>query len=285
MKRIILLFLLAGVQLFAQSYYEMKKEAYALYHDGDKKHAFSKVNQFIQEHPQSLQAQNLLAVLYYWSGDLQKSRHLLEGILAHQSFPQAKKLLARIESKQGKTKSYQSIKRANQQAVSNDLTYLLSKIQDNPNDTQNRALLAKYYFKIGAYQKAFDMAHEVLVIDPNDKKMQTITQHLSQKYKLSYSAALENESVVDKNQAKKMLQKLHQEKKYAAFYNLYEALKNSHVVFSQNEYVNILHTAIMLGKYKEAEMLFAKGVLPVNKYTLQVQLLLSKKLHQSVASR
>ena len=96
---------------------------------------------------------------------------------------------------------------------------------------------------------------------------------------------IDDESVVDKTKAKSMLVKLHHNKKYNAYFNLYEALHNAHVAFSQKEYIDILHVAIMIGKYKEAKQILDKGLLPINKQTLKVQLLLSKKLSRSVASR
>ena len=115
--------------------------------------------------------------------------------------------------------------------------------------------------------------------------MQKISAHLEDTYKLSYSDAIDDESMVDKTKAKALLAQLNHEKKYNAYFNLYEALRNAHVAFSKKEYVDILHVAIMIGKYQEAQNIIKRGLIPVNKYTLKVQLLLSKKLAQSVASR
>ena len=286
MKRFILgLLFLTATQLMAASYWDMKKEAYAAYHRGDKTGAIAIAQKFAQEHPKSDKAQNLLAVLYYWHGENEKAHTILRNLLSHTTYPEAAKLLARIEAKMGsksKKMSYQAMRKRNQ---STDLEYLRAQIENNPQDIQNRVLLSKYYFKHNAYQKAYDMAHEALEIDPHHKKMQTIVSHLEKRYKLSYSGAIDDESVVDKAKAKALLHKLHQEKKYAAFYNLYKALKDSHVAFSKKEYVDILHTAIMLGKYQEAQEMILKGKLAVNRDTLKVQLLLAKKLSQSVASR
>jgi tetratricopeptide (TPR) repeat protein len=289
-KLILLLLLMSTTQLLAESYWDMKKEAYTRYKAGDKSEAIKMVEEFVQKHPKSYKGKNLLAVLHYWSGDYKKAEIILEEIVSNTTFPEAEKLLKSVKKKVTKKekvakKSYRSIKKANQKGQLTDLEYLLSKVEQNPQDIENRILLSKFYFKMQEYQKAYDLAHEVLEIDPHQKKMKTIVSHLEKRYKLSYSGDMDDGSVVDKEKAKKLLKKLHKEKKYNAYYNLYEALKSAHVIFTQQEYVDILHTAIMLGKYKEANALLAQGRIPVNKQTLKVQLLLSKKLSQSVASR
>ncbi len=280
----------ASSTLFAQSYWEMKKEAYGTYKSGDKRKAFRVIDDFISKHPKEYKAQNLSAVLHYWSGEYQKSKGILEKIVASTDFPEASKLLSRINAKMGKRSkqkrtSYKAIRTANKKSQSTDLEYLVSQVEKNPQDIKNRVLLSKFYFKIQEFQKSYDLAHEVLEINPHNKKMKTITAHLEKQYKLSYSGMIDDESVVDKTKAKAMLAKLYHDKKYNAYFNLYDALKNAHVAFSQSEYIDILHVAIMIGKYQEAQSLIEKGVLPVNKQTLKVQLLLSKKLSHSVASR
>jgi len=275
--------LLSSTTLFAQSYWEMKKEAYATYKSGDKKKALHMVDTFISQNPQDYKAQNLSAVLNYWSGNNKKAKGLLEGILSHTDSPDAKKLLISINNKMGiqsksNMTSYKAIKKENRKSQSTDLEYLVSKVAENPQDIQNRVLLSKFYFKIQEFQKSYDLAHEVLSIDPNNKSMISMSTHLKDKYKLSYSGLIDDESAVDKQKAKQMLKKLHREKKFHAYYNLYEALDNANVAFTKDEYVDVLHVAIMIGKYKVAQSIIDKGVLPVNKKTLKVQKLLSMKL-------
>jgi len=282
--------LLLSTTLFAQSYLEMKKEVYSVYKSGDKERAFTMVNAFITQNPKDTKAQNLSAVLYYWSGENKKAKMILEKIVSKTDFPEAQKLLTHINKKLGKVSkrkktSYKTVQKENVKSQATDLEYLVSKVADNPQDIQNRVLLSKFYFKIQEFQKAYDLAHEVLTIDSKNKKMQTIVTHLESKYKLSYSGAIDEESVVDKQKAKQMLTKLHREKKYNSYFNLYEALNDAHVAFTEKEYVDVLHVAIMLKKYKVAQSIIAKGVLPVNKYTLNVQLLLSKKLAQYEARK
>lgn len=290
MKKLILATLLLSSSLFAQSYWELKKEAYTVYKSGDKERALGMVDSYIAKNPKDYKAQNLSAVLNYWSGNNKKSKGLLENILSHTDFPEAQTLLTRINKKMGtstksKKATYKKLRNKNIKSQATDLEYLVSKVADNPQDIQNRVLLSKFYFKIQEYQKSYDLAHEVLAMDPHNKKMQTITGHLSKKYKLSYSGEIDEESAVDKQKAKQMLKKLHAEKKYNAYFNLYEALNNAHVAFNKEEYVDILHAAIMVEKYKVAKEIMAKGVIPTNKHTLKVQLLLSKKLARSVASK
>ncbi len=274
--------LVASSTLFAQSYWEMKKEAYQLYKGGDKKEAMRLVDTFIVKHPKEYKAKNLLAVFHYWSGDKLRAKRLLEDIVAHTNFPEAAKLLKKISKK---TPSYKAHSVENKKSETADLDYLLSQIDKNPNNIQNRVLLAQFYMKTQNLQKAYDLAYEVLEIDPHHKKMKRIVQHLKKRYKLSYIGTINDESVVNKSQAKAQLRKLHKQKRYNAYYNLYQALRDADVMFSKEEYIDILHTAIMIGKYKEAETIIKKGLVPVNKYTLKVQLLLSKKLSHAVASR
>ena len=83
-------------------YIDMKKEAYSLYENGDKNAAISSVNQFIKVHPKNIRAQNLLAVLHYWSGNLSQSKVILQNILKHEKFPQAVALLKIIAKKRVK---------------------------------------------------------------------------------------------------------------------------------------------------------------------------------------
>ena len=282
-KLIMIVLVLAYGNLQAQSYTSVKKEAYGLYKSGEKKEAIAEVDAFVQAHPSSYKGQNLLAVLHYWSGDKKKAKHILEGILSKTDFPEAQKLLASINAKAGK-KSYKSLRKKNQVRALTDLEYLVSKIDKNPNDIKNRILLSKFYFKIEQYQKAYDMAYEVLQIDPNSAKMKKIEGLLSSQYKISYSGEVEN-SVVDKDKAHALLKTLHQEKKYQAYANLYKGLKEAHTMFSQEEYLDALHALILTKEYNEASEILAKGVLPVDKNTLKVQLLLAKKLSKNVASR
>lgn len=288
MKKVILFILaLSYTSLYAASYWEMKKEVHTIYKSGDKVRAFKILDRYIASNPKEYKAKNLAAVLYYWDGENAKAKKILEELLAETTYPEAGALLARINVKLGTSskmiakqedKRYKAVKLKNRRADSTDLEYLLAKVEKNPHDIENRILLSKFYFKIEDYQKSYDLAHEALQIDPSNAKMQKIVSHLEKKYKLTYSAAIDEESAVDKRQAKEMLRKLYGEKNYNAYYNMYEALKNAKVTFSQEEYINILHVAVMVEKYHVAQAIIDKGVLPQNKYTIQVQQLLSQKL-------
>ncbi len=282
--------LLTATTLFADSYWDLKKSAMGAYKGGNSSKAITLAKAFIDKNPKNYKAQNLLAVFYFWNHDYKEAETILNNILAKTDYKESKSLLSRVHNKMAKRKNsthkstYKTVKKANTKSQTTDLEYLVAKVEDNPQDIQNRVLLSKFYFKIEEFQKAYDLAHEVLMIDPNNKKMKAITKHLENQYRISYSAAVEG-SAIDKDKAKMLLKKLHNEKKYSAFMNLYEALKNAHVTFTKEEYVDILHASIMLEKYKKAENLLAKGLVPVSKDSLKVQMLLSKKLARSVASK
>ena len=267
----------------------MKKEAYQVYKIGDKERAYTLVESFITKHPKEYKAQNLLAVLYYWSGKNNEAKEILTNIVSNTNLQEAEVLLARIKEKSSvkssKKISYKDVRDENKKSKLTDLEVLVSKVQDNPQDVENRVALSKFYFKIEEFQKAYDMAHEVLLLEPNNQKMKVIINHLEQSFKLSYSGKLSENSAVDKVQAKVLLKKLHDEKKYHAYYNLYKALKDNNVVFSKKEYVDILHASIMIGKYKEAQALISNDLLPKSAKVSTIQLLLAKKLSNQVASR
>jgi tetratricopeptide (TPR) repeat protein len=273
-KTIVTLSLLLCGSLHAQSYNTLKKEAYDLYHSGAKKEAILHVDKYVKSHPKSYKGQNLLAVLHYWSGDMKEAKEILEGIVSKREFPEAKKLLKSVNAKLGTQKSYKALRKNN---AKTDLEYLVSQVDKNPQDIHNRVLLSKFYFKIEQYQKAYDMAYEALKIDPHNAKMKKIEGLLSSQYKMSYSGKLKD-SILDKEKAHALLKELHQKRDYRAYVDLYKALKASHAIFSQEEYLDALHASIMIKEYQEAKEILSKGVLPVDKNTLKVQLLLENKL-------
>jgi len=293
-KLIMIASLFSAVTLFAQSYADIKKESYKIYKSGDKEGAISLVSQYSATHPESRKAQNLLATLHYWSGHNEKAKNILEDLLAQKPYPAAKKLLGYVDKKIEKITgkrvknrakvSYKSLRKANEISSKTDLAYLVERVQDNPKDVKTRILLTNYYLKNDMYQKAYDMAHDALKIDPNNKKMKKIAMYLKEEFKLSYSDTIDNESAVGKNKAKQLLKKLYKEARYAEYLEMYTALDGAHVSFSKTENVNILHTAIMMGEYKIAQNIIENRPLPANKNISLIEVLLTKKLLAPMAS-
>ncbi len=276
--------LLLSTSLMAQSYTEVKKEAYKEHHAGHTARAISKVEAFISQHPESYKGENLLAVLYYWNGDVKKSKSILEHLLAKHDYDESRKLLKIVEKKLGTHKSYRSAKKDNKRSQLTDLEYLVKQVDKNPQDVHNRVMLAKFYFKIEEYQKAYDMAHDVLILDPHNHSMKKISKILSSQYKIAYSGTVNDESALSQDKAHKLLNQLASKKEYKNYLNLFHELEKGHGIISQEEYIDALHASIMQEDYQGAKELLSKGVIPINKEMLKVQLLLAQKLSTKVAS-
>jgi Tfp pilus assembly protein PilF len=80
----------------AGDYFDMKKVASRYYNNGDATKAISIVKRFINKNPKNENAQNLLAVYYYWEGDNKTAKAILYRLLKHSNFPEAIKLMTKI---------------------------------------------------------------------------------------------------------------------------------------------------------------------------------------------
>ncbi len=105
MKILIILYIISQLAMSVNAdnsfreYLKIKGKAYELYENGDDKGAITTVKRFIDKYPKSKNGRNLLAVFYYWQGDLSKSKALLHAILKDEEFPQSLALLQKIELK------------------------------------------------------------------------------------------------------------------------------------------------------------------------------------------
>jgi tetratricopeptide (TPR) repeat protein len=284
--------------LFAdKDYYQyvaMKKDAYALYEDGKTEKALKYVKGFIDKHPKSIRAQNLLAVLYYWSGDFVQSRSILKNILKKEKFPQALSLLKRVEKKIGKIKYVEKkvtkkeltkekivTKVAKEKRVVTKVTkkpsptvdYLsiLEKIKRDPMDSESRKILALHYEKIGNSKKAIYFANEVLKIDPDDKEMLSYLKSKDMKISSYSSQDLTNKAI-------KKLDKLFKEKNYDSFMNLYNSLEHNNVLMPTQTHVNALYCAISLKQFQKAKSILHIYRMPKNKHIAEIQELVDEKL-------
>ncbi len=256
-------------------YMNMKKGAYSLYEEGNKQDAILFVNNFIKNNPNDLRAQNLLAVLYYWSGDLKKSKSILLKILEKEQFPQSVTLLKRIEKKEGKLlnspkkEQKQIEENSTQTKPTTDILYLEQKIQKDPNDLLSRKILAKHYAKIGDKKKADYFANAVLKIDPDDSQM------------LNYIKEQKQDRVVSKETVESALQKLREfyaNREYDRFMNLYNSLEHNNVVIPTMVHVDALYSAIELKQYKKAKSILHIYRMPQNKYITKIEKLVDEKL-------
>ena len=245
-------------------YLKMKKETYSLYEDGDQKGAITHVKHFIEKYPKNVNAQNLLAVLYYWSGDLSKSKELLYAVLEQEQFPQAKELLQRVLKAQ---KTTEKVQKKNSSTF--DLDFLLQKIKNDSFDIISRKILAKHFDNIGDKKQSQYFANEVLKIDPDDKEM------------LSFLKIKDSKSSNSKEIIKKSFKKLddfYAHKQYNQFINLYNSLENNNIVMSTKIHIDALYCAIELKQYKKAKLILNIYKMPRNKYIQEIENLVDEKL-------
>ena len=257
-------------------YLNMKKEAYSLYENDKTKAAFTMVEDFISTYPQSLRAQNLLAVLYFWNGDLSRSKNILQSILSKESFPQALSLLKRIEKSEStrlksplKVSAKSVVKKSKQKVSSSNLIHLINKIKNNPNDVYSRKILALHYDKIGNSKQATYFARAVLKIEPDDNDMVSLLQSENVS---PYTSKRTVQRALSK------LDELYAVKSYNRFMNLYSSLENNNVVMPTSMHVNALDCAIELKQYEKAKSILHIYRMPKNKYIAQIEELLDEKL-------
>jgi tetratricopeptide (TPR) repeat protein len=263
--------------LWANGHYaSMKKEAYALYENNKTEDALNVVKDFISDYPKSIRAQNVLAVLYYWSGDFAHSKEVLHKILNKEKFPQAVALLENIKRKEAKLpKKVQNIvkkkvaSKSEQKSSSSNLVFLVNKVKKDPNDALSRKILALHYAKIGNSKQASYFANAVLKIDPDDHEMVAL---LKSENVSPYTSKRTLERALEK------LEALYLSKSYNRFMNLYSSLENNNVVMSTPMHVNALHCAIELEQYEKAKSILHIYRMPKNKYMSEVEELLDEKL-------
>ncbi len=338
-KSMVIVTLLIGGNLFAQSYGHFKKEALALYHKGEKSRAIDKTKDFIKAHPHSYKGKNLLATLYYWNKEYAKAEPLLQEVIAKNGYSESKKLLkllhkkwhknsqkvakivrkrqiatkhtlhdtkkshskhsqderiaieksilhiepaksivakksAKSHAKPKKRVDFLSLRKSNEKEDLKEFDRLAAMIEDDPNDRKSREILAKYYLKTGAYQRSYDMAREVLVVDPDNQDMQNIVAHLEKRADIDTSKLYETHQVVDVAEAKEALAKKFDAKQYNAYLNLYKSLKHNDVELGKKENENALFCAISLGEYQFAKTIIASAPLPHSRYKKKLQALL-----------
>jgi Flp pilus assembly protein TadD len=270
-------------------YYVMKKHAYSAYEQGKSDAAISMVKRFIDTHPRSLHAQNLLAVLYYWQGEKAEARRVLEKLLKKSDFPQAKRLLARIGTakkdhevkKAGEmAKKVQQVARKDQncskmQSRLDDLQFMQSYILTHPDDIESRKVLMHYYVSVGEKAEAAVMAKEILQIDPEDRE----TLALLQDAWLNVDGETE-ESRPDAKRDKlvALLQRYKNAQAYSRFLNLYQALINGHAYLPKYMHLEALNIAVTMQKYRLARRILMENDFPVTAHLRELRALLDRKL-------
>lgn len=270
-----------------ETYLDMKKEAYTLYENNKKNEAIRHAEEFIAQYPESIRGQNLLAVLYYWSGDYTNAKITLKEILKKEEFEQARLLLQRIEKKEGlipsaatKTKHVTKAKKVVKKVkntskkgrnVTADLMVLIKNVKSDPTDIISRKILVQHYEKIGNTRQALYFANEALKIDPDDREM--IVYLKSKDQNINAYASKERQE-----QALAKLESFYQSSKYDQFMNLYNALEHNNIVLPTEVHVNALQVSIELKTYQKAKSILHTHRMPQSKYVAQVEKLLDEKI-------
>ena len=268
----ILLFI-SATNVIAYDYFAMKKVVLKAYEDKKVDKAYKTTMSYITKHPKDMKAQNLLATLYYWDKRYDESESLLNSIIQKEKYSESIKLLKLVKKKNISKKDATKTVHKEVKATNNE-SDILGYLEKDSNDLQSKMILAKYYFKIEKFKKAYIIAKEALDIDPDQKDMKKIISHTIKKD--SIKVVMEKSRSSEK--AKEMLHSYFQEKNYLSYFNLFQSLKNSDTKFTEEEYNNALYASVMIGQFREAKKLIAQHLVPLNKKILQVQLLLDEKL-------
>ncbi len=245
-----------------KSYMAMKQKAYYFYDKKQESKAFWVVKDYIQKHPKSLRAQNLLAVLYYWSGDVKSARYQLKNILKKSRFPQSVALLRKID---GSTKSNKRV----ESISASELRYLENRVKKRPNDALSRKILALHYKKVGDESRAKHYAMQSLKINPDDNDM--INMLGGVKTKKRYA-----NSVVSK--ALKKLDDFYNKKDYERFINLYSSMENNSIMIPTSTHVKALEVAIAIQDYEKAKSIMLFYKMPKSKYLSKLEQLIDEKI-------
>ncbi len=289
MRSVLLLFLMLGlVSAGTQSnYYTMKKRAYALYESGKAGEAIEKVKTFIDMHPESIRARNLLAVLYYWQGEKNKAREILEQIVSTHSFPEAERLLAKLKTGASQKKITQeklhrqkaAVEGATESKADNqeeDLAYLLGYIRKHPQNIEVRKFLLRYYLSVGDQDAARRLAREILEIDPDEGE--TLALLKAKQINIVSHTAQQDKPDPLKDEAIERLNRYKAQKAYSRYLNLYQALVHQEAYLPRYVHLDALGIAVELKEYRKAKAILLRNQFPNSPGLRKLRAILDKKL-------
>jgi tetratricopeptide (TPR) repeat protein len=231
-----------SADLAFEEYMHQKEVAYSLYDSGDKDGALASVENFIRKNPTDLRAQNLLAVLYFWSGDIQKAKSISLNILQKENFKPSRTLLKSIAQREGVSFSRLPNVKKEKKVQTPNLLGLIQNVKKDPQDIMSRKILALHYEKIGNSKQASYFANEVLKLNPDDRDMIVLIK--------------DDNVYASKDKVAKTLEKLnyfYRVGNYASFMNLYQSLEHNNVVLPTQVHISALDVAIELKEYQKAK--------------------------------
>jgi hypothetical protein len=289
----------AADQDVSKAYLSMKKEAYRYYENAQQQKAIKKVKAFIDQHPESLRAQNLLAVLYYWEGQKSEAKSVLKKLLAQGELPEARRLLSQLQkssaTKKGVRKNKQVAaetkrKKAKKevkdpkQRFTEDLAYLLNYVKKHPHRIEERKFLLHYFLSINDKKRANAMAKEILAIDPDEAETVALVRRKGldlTTVKRADTASLRPDARRDKIVA--LLNEYKEQGAFKRYLNLYRALLERGEYLPKYIHLDALNIAVETKAYHLAKRILVENRFKNSPHLRQLRALLDRKLNVASA--
>ena len=292
MKFLLILFLTwQGLVAHADeaNYYAMKKVAYRYFDSGKSTKAIRYVQAFIEKHPKSYRAQNLLAHFYYWEGKKEQSRKILEKVVQMSDLAEARRLLKRLQQvsvakKRKGDKSVQQTPSKGREDISSDLAFLLEYVKTHPFDVENRKFLMHYFISVNDTKAAQKMAREILRIDPDETETLRMAQETGLLPKEHIAQNVASQPEMDKIVS--VLNNYFVQQKYRRFVNLYNAVTHQNVYLPEYIHIDAVRAAVEIQAFAVARRILQQHDFTPGKHVQELRALLDRKvLHISSGER
>jgi len=270
------------------NYYAMKKVAYRYFEGGKSAKAIRYVQAFIEKHPESYRAQNLLAHFYYWEGKKEQSRKILEKVVQKSDLAEAKRLLKRLQkvsvAKKHAHKNSQQTSSKKREDISSDLAFLLEYVKTHPFDVENRKFLMHYFISVNDTKAAQKMAREILRIDPDETETLRMAQETGLLPKEHIAQNVASQPEMDKIVS--VLNNYFVQQKYRRFVNLYNAVTHQNVYLPEYIHIDAVRAAVEIQAFAVARRILQQHDFTPGKHVQELRALLDRKvLHISSGER
>jgi len=139
-------------------------------------------------------------------------------------------------------------------AVELDIATLQEIVENNPDATKEKVLLAKHYAKNENNLKALSLVEEVLEVEPKNKYALAIQHNIEAKEKVKNifrEAGLS--TPINTTEAQKRLDSYYSANNYQFYSNLYQALVDTDVVLNDSYHVKAAYIYLWDARYKESK--------------------------------
>ncbi len=127
-----------------------------------------------------------------------------------------------------------------------DVTTLMKKVSNNPNDIENRLVLARYFLEKNQYEEAKKLLKEILKVEPTNKYAKSMLQKINAAEYIS--SFIQNYKNLDN-----LVEELYRKSRYKELLNFY---KNFNLIYTSKEnlfkdssYIKIARVAMWEGEY------------------------------------